>query len=44
MKRSIVPLDTETGEVVQGITMIDADGWQQILKRKAEKGEKGVER
>lgn len=37
MKRSIVPLDTETGEVVQGITMIDADGWQQILKRKVER-------
>ena len=34
MKRSIVPLDVETGEVVTGITMIDAEGWKQIRERK----------
>ena len=34
MKDTIFPVDFETGEVVQGITMIDADGWQQIAARK----------
>lgn len=34
MKDTIFPIDTATGEVVQGITMIDADGWRQIADRK----------
>ncbi len=34
MKSTVFPIDTETGEVVAGITMIDADGWKEILDRK----------
>lgn len=44
MKHSIVPLDVETGEVVTGITMIDAEGWKQILERKERKASRELRR
>lgn len=34
MKPSIIALDTDTGEKMYGITMIDAEAWEIIRQRK----------
>lgn len=42
MKGTVFPVDIETGDIVSGITMIDAEGWRIIKERKQREADRAL--